>query len=83
MSKKEKLIARLKSKPKDFTFNEAKTLLSLCGYSLSNAGKTSGSGENFIKGKNSVRLHKPHPKNELKGYQIQTIIDELNREELL
>ena len=27
MSKKEKLINRLKTKPKDFTYNEAKTLL--------------------------------------------------------
>ena len=32
MGKKDKLIARLKTRPKDFTFNEAKTLMGLCGY---------------------------------------------------
>ena len=29
MSKKDKLISRLRSKPKDFTFDEAKSLLEL------------------------------------------------------
>jgi len=47
MSKKEKLIKRLLSKPKDFEFNEAKTLMGLCGYLMSNAGKTSGSRIRF------------------------------------
>ena len=43
MSKKEKLINRLKTKPKDFTYNEAKTLLESVGFVESNKGKTSGS----------------------------------------
>ena len=32
MGQKEKLIQRLKSKPKDFTFEEAETLLKYFGY---------------------------------------------------
>ena len=43
MGKKEKLIERLKSKPKDFTFDEAETLLGYLSYHRSNKGKTSGS----------------------------------------
>ena len=83
MSKKDKLIARLKSKPKDFEFDEAKTLLELCGYILSNAGKTSGSRVCFVKDKKVFRIHKPHPRKELLVYQIMELIDELKQEGLI
>jgi hypothetical protein len=43
MSKKDKLIKRLKSKPRDFTFDEAEALLLTLGFRKSNKGKTSGS----------------------------------------
>ena len=43
MGQKEKLIQRLKSKPKDFTFDDAETLLNYLDYIRSNKGKTSGS----------------------------------------
>jgi len=43
MSKKEKLMARLLSKPKDFTFEELIVLLGCLGYTEVNIGKTSGS----------------------------------------
>ena len=61
MGKKDKLIARLKSKPKDFTFEEAETLLGYLSYERSNKGKTSGSRVMFVnKGKQSqILLHKP------------------------
>ena len=36
MGTKEKLIERFKTQPKDFTFNELKTLLSGFGFELSN-----------------------------------------------
>ena len=36
MGKKEKLIAKLKSNPKDFTFDEMKTLLEALGFVMSN-----------------------------------------------
>jgi len=83
MSKKEKLIARLKSRPKDFTFNEAKTLMSLCGYSMSSAGKTSGSQVYFVKGKKVFYMHKPHPQKEMHLYQISAIRAELEQEGLI
>lgn len=39
MGQKEKLIQRLKSKPKDFTFDDAETLLNYLDYIRSNKGK--------------------------------------------
>jgi len=77
VSRKEKLISRLKSKPKDFEFREAETLLRLCGYTLSNAGKTSGSQVYFTKESAVFSIHKPHPRKELLPYQVNELIDEL------
>ena len=84
MGKKEKLIRRLKSKPKDFTFDEAETLLGYLSYIRSNKGKTSGSRVSFTSNEHgTILLHKPHPGNELKSYQVQQLIDTLEQEELI
>jgi len=83
MSKKEKLAARIKSSPKDFTFNEAKTLLGLCGYTMTSSGKTGGSRVSFTRGQKIFRMHKPHPRKELFAYQVKELIDELEQEGLL
>ena len=83
MSKMDKLIARLKSQPKDYTFSEAKTLLGLCGYVMTKPGKTGGSRVSFIRGQKIFRMHKPHPRNELLAYQVKELIDELRQEGLL
>jgi len=83
VGKKDKLIARLKIKPKDFTFDEVRTLLENCGYVMTNSGKTSGSRVCFVKDKKVFRLHKPHPRKELLQYQIKELIDELKGENLI
>jgi hypothetical protein len=85
MGKKDKLIARLKSKPKDFTFEEAETLLGYLSYERSNKGKTSGSRVVFTRkdAQLHIFLHKPHPRKELLDYQVQEIIDALKKEGLL
>ena len=83
MSKKDKLISRLKSRPKDFTFDETKSLLGMLGYALSNTGKTSGSRVCFIKNNKIFRMHKPHPRKELLAYQVNELIEELEQEGLL
>ena len=83
MSRKDKLISRLKSRPKDFTFDEAKSLLEMFGYTLSNAGKSSGSRVCFIKDRKIFRMHKPHPRKELLEYQIKELMDELKQEGFL
>lgn len=80
MSKDEKLIRRLLSKPKDFTYNELRKILTHLGYEETTSGKTSGSRVAFIDRSSNhiIRLHKPHPNNELKQYQIEQIIEELS-----
>ena len=78
MSKKEKIIERLKSKPKDFTYDEAKSLLNKLEFYEENKGKTSGSRVAFVNNeKIKIELHKPHPGNVLKPYQINILIKKL------
>jgi len=62
MSKKEKLIARFKTLPKDFLYDELVRLLSLLGYEVSNKGKTSGSRVRFVNKEKQlfIDIHKPH-----------------------
>ena len=83
MGKLEKMIERLKSNPKDFTFEEMQTLLLALGFELSNKGKTSGSRVKFFKDGVFIILHKPHPRKELLSYQIKQIIEVLSEEGLL
>jgi predicted RNA binding protein YcfA (HicA-like mRNA interferase family) len=83
MGKKEKLIERLKSIPKDFTFDEMKKILELLGFEISNEGKTSGSRVRFKKGSVPIMLHKPHPRKELLEYQIKEVLEILEKENLI
>lgn len=83
MGKLEKLIERLKSNPKDFTFDEMQSLLLALGFELSNKGKTSGSRVKFFKDGICIILHKPHPRKELLSYQIKQVIETLSEEGLI
>ncbi len=85
MSKKEKLKKRFLSKPRDFTFDELTSLLTGLGYEIHNKGKTSGSRVAFthLTTKHIITLHKPHPSNVLKAYQVNEILDELIKQQLL
>lgn len=84
MGQKEKLIKRLKSKPKDFTFEEAETLLNYFDYIRSDKGRTSGSRVNlYQQNRASISLHKPHPRKELFAYQVKQLIEVLSQEGLL
>ena len=78
MSKLEKEIERLKSKPKDYTYEELKILLNKLGFYEYNKGKTSGSRVTFINENNiKIDLHRPHPSNIIKMYNIKEIIRKL------
>lgn len=81
MSKKDKLLKRLKSKPLDFTYDELKTLLNYLGFDEDNKGKTSGSRVMFfdVNSNEVIRLHKLHPNNILKEYQLKQIIITLRK----
>ena len=76
MSRHDKLREKLLRKPKDFTYNELKTLLKVYGFIESQGN---GSRVKFInhETKQIISLHKPHPNNELKSYQIDEIINNL------
>lgn len=76
MSKREKALSRLKSKPKDFTWEELVGLMTACGYELK---RTGGSGRKFVHIATAtvMYIHQPHPSNVLKGYQVREAIDEL------
>jgi predicted RNA binding protein YcfA (HicA-like mRNA interferase family) len=75
-----KLIIRLLSYPKDFTFSELETLLSSFGYT-----EVQGDGSRvcFSKNEHKIKLHKPHPGNILKQYQLNFIINELTTKGLI
>jgi predicted RNA binding protein YcfA (HicA-like mRNA interferase family) len=74
MSKLDKLISRLLSCPKDFTYSELKALLQSFGYS-----EVQGAGSRvcFSNEQHKIKLHKPHPGSIMKRYQLDLIIDEL------
>jgi len=82
MSKKDKLIDRLLKMTSDFEYDEARTLLGRVGYREDNRGRTSGSRVAFVNSetKHIIRLHKPHPGNVLKKYQIEQLIDALEKQ---
>jgi len=84
LSKKDKLLDRFLSRPKDITFDEVTTLMGHHGYSITGGGKTGGSRVSFTDGKGDyIRIHKPHPRNILKLYQIDDIITALMERGLL
>ena len=83
MSKRDKLLERLRKRPKDFTFDEMKSLLSYFGYELKQGG--TGSGVKFVKeGSNDViNFHRPHPDGILKSYLLDQVIEKLRKDGLL
>ncbi len=80
MTSSEKLIKRFRKKPKDFSFEELKRLLSYYGYT-----EKQGAGSRVIfineKTNHKIKLHKPHPGNILKRYQLDIIESELKLKE--
>ena len=84
MSQKDKLVERLLSRPKDFSFDETKTLLKGFGYTERKGGKTSGSRVAFSNSNNDyIRIHKPHPRNTLLPYQIINLINDMSERGLI
>lgn len=84
LGQKEKLIERLKARPKDFTFEDAEALLRYFDYRRSNKGRTSGSRVMFLSGTHPpIMLHRPHPRKELLSYQVKQLLEILEQEGLL
>lgn len=78
MSKTEKLIERLLAFPKDFTWDELIKILDHFGYKEIKTGKTGGSRRKFSDARQHIiSLHKPHPGNILKYYQLKEVVAKL------
>lgn len=80
MSRRDKLTERLCKRPKDFTWEELDKLLAAYGFTLLKTGKTGGSWRKFYNetSQEVLDLHKPHPGNILKPYQLDLIIEKPN-----
>ena len=84
MGRREKLVARLKGRPKDFTWDELVGLLEGLGYVEAATGKTGGSRRRFIhETAPTIALHKPHPGNIVKMYVIDDVLRIMTEEDLI
>lgn len=84
MGQKEKLIKKLKTNSRSFTFDDTVRLLGYLTYSMSNKGKTSGSRVIFTSELHQpILMHKPHPGKELREYQVKQLIEILEEEGLI
>jgi hypothetical protein len=82
MGRHEKLLERLRRRPKDFRWEELKTLLSGFGYEEERARGSRRTFSNSNTGV-SISLHQPHPRNELNSYQVRDVLEHLKQEGLL
>jgi len=81
MARHAKLLDRLCSRPKDFTWNELARLLAHFGYTEKSG---SGSRRKFVTDEGTmISLHKPHPGSILKAYQIDAVLAHLRQENLI
>lgn len=79
MSRQQKAIDRLLSKPSDFEWGELETMMGSFDYELKTAG---GSSRKFIHKETKVAFmaHEPHPSKVLKRYQVMDVIQFLKKE---
>ena len=79
MSKLDKAIQRILLKPKDYTYTEARYLLSQLGFEEYQKGKTSGTRVKFYRQTDGkmILLHKPHPSDVMKVGAVKQLVDYL------
>lgn len=79
MSKFEKAKERILSKPRDYTYTEARYLLGKMGFVEFNKGKTSGSRVRFYRDcdKKVILLHKPHPEDVMDRGAVSGLLEYL------
>ena len=82
MGRRDKLIAKLKTIPADFTWQELTALLKTLGYQ---EVQGSGSRVKFDNGNTDqmINLHKPHPGNIVKRYALRQLIEKLVQGKLI
>ncbi len=79
VSKQDKAVERLISRPTDFSWDELQSLMKRFGYAMKTTG---GSGRKFTRpdGGQSFVIHEPHPKSILKAYQVREFLAFLRQE---
>ena len=82
MSRIQKALDRLRSKPADFNWHELELVMRHFGYQLIQG---TGSRRKFIHARTGVvlSLHQPHPKPVLKAYAVKLIVEHLQDEGFL
>ena len=84
MARKDKLIRRLRARPRDFQWEELTRILESVGYREVRSGKTGGSRRRFVHSTAPVvNLHRPHPGNIVKMYVIDEVLRVLKDEDLI
>ena len=84
MSKLDKLVARFKTRPSDFTWNELVRLLNGLGYEQSPTGKTSRARRSFCHlWARPVMVRKPHPGSIVKKCQCDDLRRSLKEDGLI
>lgn len=80
MSKKKKLLDKVKQRPKNLTWDEVTTLMVGCGFKLVNA-RGGGSRRMFVhaESRQKVSLHEPHPQKTLLPYMVDQLIAALEQ----
>ena len=83
MGRQDKLVARFKSRPKDFTWDELVRLLGRLGYAEAKTGRTGGSRRFIHPTAPMITLHKPHPGSIVRMYVIDDLLRLLSEEGLI
>jgi HicA toxin of bacterial toxin-antitoxin, len=74
MARQDKLLARFRRQPADFTWDELVRLLRSFGYELESKGRTSGSRVRFARTNYPpINLHRPHPESIVRRYQLREV----------
>ena len=84
MTRRDKLIRRFRSRPKDFAWEELVRLLAGVGYVEVRTDTTGGSRRRFVHpDAPAISLHRPHPGNIVKMYAIDDVLRLLTEEKLI
>jgi len=82
MSKQQKALQRLLSKPTDFTWPELVSLMTSFGVALTVSSGSARKFHNPVSGQ-QFAIHQPHPSNILKRYQVRDATEFLKQEGFL
>jgi predicted RNA binding protein YcfA (HicA-like mRNA interferase family) len=84
LARAEKLIARLRARPKDLSWDELVRALEALGFGQAKPGRTGGSRRRFVHPTGPViTLHQPHPARVVKRYVIEDVLKALEEAGLI